>query len=581
MYLEGFGGNKLINFKQIIAKKISKLTNLDENELEIYIETPKDTKNGDYSFPCFRLAKELKKAPPVIANEIKEVIEKEIEQIKEIENVEVIGGYLNFFINKEILAEEVLKDVLKAQKYAKSEIGKGKNVVIDYSSPNIAKPFHIGHLRTTLIGNSLYRVYKYLGYNTTGINHLGDYGTQFGKMIEAYKMWGIEYNLEEDPINKMMDMYVRINSLCKEDEEILERCRENFKLLESGDKYCVDLWNRFKDLSMVEFNKIYDILNVKFDSYNGEAFYADKTDEVIMTLEEKGKLTESEGARIVDLEDVGINTPCLIQKANGSSIYATRDLAAIMYRAKTYDFDKCLYVVAYEQNLHFKQIFEVAKYLVDEKYAKGLEHVSYGMVSLPTGKMSTRLGNVVKIEDLINGTIEKAQEIITEKNPELENKEEVAKKVGIGAIVFNTLSTATVKDQIFDWNTALNFQGETGPYIQYTYVRTRSVLEKVGYIPEFKDIKIENLLDEYSQEVLKLIYNFEDVLEQVTEKNEPSILSRYLIDLSKAYSSFYNENKIIVEDKEIQNARAYLTYAVGNVLKQGAELLGIEMPEKM
>ena len=581
MYLEGFGGNKLINFKQIIAKKISKLTNLDENELEIYIETPKDTKNGDYSFPCFRLAKELKKAPPVIANEIKEVIEKEIEQIKEIENVEVIGGYLNFFINKEILAEEVLKDVLKAQKYAKSEIGKGKNVVIDYSSPNIAKPFHIGHLRTTLIGNSLYRVYKYLGYNTTGINHLGDYGTQFGKMIEAYKMWGTEYNLEEDPINKMMDMYVRINSLCKEDEEILERCRENFKLLESGDKYCVDLWNRFKDLSMVEFNKIYDILNVKFDSYNGEAFYADKTDEVIMTLEEKGKLTESEGARIVDLEDVGINTPCLIQKANGSSIYATRDLAAIMYRAKTYDFDKCLYVVAYEQNLHFKQIFEVAKYLVDEKYAKGLEHVSYGMVSLPTGKMSTRLGNVVKIEDLINGTIEKAQEIITEKNPELENKEEVAKKVGIGAIVFNTLSTATVKDQIFDWNTALNFQGETGPYIQYTYVRTRSVLEKVGYIPEFEDIKIENLLDEYSQEVLKLIYNFEDVLEQVTEKNEPSILSRYLIDLSKAYSSFYNENKIIVEDKEIQNARAYLTYAVGNVLKQGAELLGIEMPEKM
>ena len=581
MYLEGFGGNKLINFKQIIAKKISKLTNLDENELEIYIETPKDTKNGDYSFPCFRLAKELKKAPPVIANEIKEVIEKEIEQIKEIENVEVIGGYLNFFINKEILAEEVLKDVLKAQKYAKSEIGKGKNVVIDYSSPNIAKPFHIGHLRTTLIGNSLYRVYKYLGYNTTGINHLGDYGTQFGKMIEAYKMWGIEYNLEEDPINKMMDMYVRINSLCKEDEEILERCRENFKLLESGDKYCVDLWNRFKDLSMIEFNKIYDILNVKFDSYNGEAFYSDKTDEVIKTLEEKGKLTESEGARIVDLEDVGINTPCIIQKANGSSIYATRDLAAIMYRAKTYDFDKCLYVVAYEQNLHFKQIFEVAKYLVDEKYAKGLEHVSYGMVSLPTGKMSTRLGNVVKIEDLINGTIEKAQEIVAEKNADLENKKEVAQKVGIGAIVFNTLSTVAVKDQIFDWNTALNFQGETGPYIQYTYVRTRSVLEKSGSAPNFEDVKIGNLLDEYSLEILKLMYNFEDVLVQVTDKNEPSILSRYLIDLAKAYSSFYNENKIIVEDKEVQDARVYLTYAVGNVLKQGAELLGMQMPEKM
>ena len=569
------------NFKQIIANQIFKVTNIDEKELYIYIETPKDTKNGDYSFPCFRLAKELKKAPPIIANEIKEGIEKEIEQIHEIEKVEVIGGYLNFFINKEILAKEVLKEVSETQEYGKSEVGKGKNIVIDYSSPNIAKPFHIGHLRTTLIGNSLYKTYKYLGYNTTGINHLGDYGTQFGKMIEAYKMWGNEYNLEEDPINKMMDMYVRINNLCKEDEEVLEKCRENFRLLEAGDKYCVDLWNRFKDLSMIEFNKIYDVLNVKFDSYNGEAFYADKTDEVVKTLEEKGKLTESEGARIVDLEDVGINTPCLIQKANGSSIYATRDLAAIMYRAKTYDFDKCLYVVAYEQNLHFKQIFEVAKYLVDEKYAKGLEHVSYGMVSLPTGRMSTRLGNVVKIEDLINGTIEKAQEIIAEKNPDLENKEEVAKKVGIGAIVFNTLSTATVKDQIFDWNTALNFQGETGPYIQYTYVRTRSVLEKVGYTPKFEDIKIENLLDEHSLEILKLIYNFEDILVQVTEKNEPSILSRYLIDLAKAYSSFYNENKIIVNDKDIQNARVYLTYATGNILKQGAELLGIEMPEKM
>lgn len=569
------------NFRQIIAKLIHKVSNINEKKLETYIETPKDTKNGDYSFPCFKLAKELKKAPPVIANEIKEGIEKDIEEINEIEKVEVIGGYLNFFINKSILAQEVLKEVSKDEEYGKSELGKGKNIVIDYSSPNIAKPFHIGHLRTTLIGNSLYRTYKYLGYNTIGINHLGDYGTQFGKMIEAYKMWGNEYNLEENPINKMMDMYVRINNLCKEDEEVLEKCRENFRLLEAGDKYCVDLWNRFKDLSMIEFNKIYDILNVKFDSYNGEAFYADKTDEVIKILEEKGKLTESEGARIVDLEDVGISTPCIIQKANGSSIYATRDLAAIMYRAKTYDFDKCLYVVAYEQNLHFKQIFEVAKYLVDEKYAKGLEHVSYGMVSLPTGKMSTRLGNVVKIEDLINGTIEKAQEIILDKNPDLKNKEEVSKKVGIGAIIFNTLSTVTTKDQIFDWNTALNFQGETGPYIQYTYVRTRSVLEKAGYTPKFEDVKIDKLLDEYSLEVLKLIYNFEDTLIQVTEKNEPSILSRYLIDLAKAYSSFYNENKIIVDDEYIQNARIYLTYAVGKVLKQGAELLGIQMPEKM
>ena len=568
----------MINFKTEIAQTIAKAINLDKQELESYIEIPKDSNNGDYAFPCFRLAKELKKAPPVIASEIQEKIEID-EDI--IEKLEIAGGYLNFFVKKEILAKEVFDEIANKENYGQSTIGTGKNIVIDYSAPNIAKPFHIGHLRTTLIGNALYRVYKYLGYNTTGINHLGDYGTQFGKMIEAYKMWGEEYNFEEDTINKMMDMYVRINALCKEDGQVLEKCRENFRLLESGDKYCVDLWNRFKDLSMIEFNKIYDMLDIKFDSYKGEAFYADKVQEVVDTLEQKGKLTDSEGAKIVDLEYAGIFTPCIIQKANGSSIYATRDLAAIMYRAKTYDFDKCLYVVAYEQNLHFKQIFEVAKYLVDEKYARGLEHVSYGMVNLPTGKMSTRLGNVVKIEDLINETISRAQEIIMEKNPELENREEVAKKVGLGAIIFNTLSTATIKDQIFDWNTALNFQGETGPYIQYTYVRTRSVLDKVEKLPEINEINVEKLLDEYSQNVIKLLYNFEDILIQVTSKEEPSILSRYLIELSKAFSSFYNENKIITEDKTVQNARVYLTYAVGKVLKAGANLLGIQMPDKM
>ena len=568
----------MIQFKNEIAKEISKATEIEQSEIEGYIEIPKDQNNGDYAFPCFRLAKTLKKAPQAIAEEIKEKIEIDNNVI---EKIEVLGGYINFYINKKVLAKEVLEEIADKEEYGKAEIGKGKNIVIDYSSPNIAKPFHIGHLRTTLIGNSLYRIYKYLGYNTTGVNHLGDYGTQFGKMIEAYKMWGQEYDLTVDPINKLMDMYVRINELCKEDENVLERCRENFRLLEAGDKYCTDLWNKFKDVSMVEFNKIYDVLNVKFDSYNGEAFYADKTDEVIQKLEEKGVLTDSEGAKIVDLTDVGIKTPCLIQKANGSSIYATRDLAAIMYRAKTYDFDKCLYVVAYEQNLHFKQIFAVARYLVDEKYVKGLEHVSYGMVALPTGKMSTRLGNVVKIEDLINGTIEKAEEIIAEKNPDLEEKEEVAKKVGIGAIVYNTLSTANIKDQIFDWNTALNFQGETGPYIQYTYVRTQSVLSKLEEMPKFEDINIEKLQDEYSINVLKTIYNFEDILTQVTNKEEPSILARYLIDLAKAFSNFYNENKIIGEEKELQNARIYLTSAVGKVLKIGGYLLGMEMPTKM
>ena len=568
----------MVNFKNKIAKYIANAINMLENEIESFIETPKDKNNGDYAFPCFRLAKALKKAPPIIAEEIKQKIQ--IDE-KYISKVEIAGGYLNFYINKELQVEELLKAFSNNEEFGKSDFGKGKNIIVEYSSPNIAKPFHIGHLRTTLIGNCLYRVYKYLGYNTTGINHLGDYGTQFGKMIEAYKMWGEEYDLTVDPINKMMDMYVRINDLCKKDEAVLERCRENFKLLENGDKNCTSLWEKFKELSLKEFSKIYDLLNIKFDSYAGESFYQDKMDEVIDILEAKGRITESNGAKIVDLEDRGISTPCMIQKSDGSTIYATRDLAAILYRARTYDFDKCLYVVAYEQNLHFKQIFEVAKDLVDEKYVKGLEHVSFGMVSLPTGKMSTRLGNVVKIEELIYETINKAKEIIEEKNPSLPDKDGVAKKVGVGAIVFNTLASTNIKDQVFDWNVALNFQGETGPYIQYTYVRTKSVLEKVGEIPELKSIKAETLMDEYSLNLIDLLYNFEDILKQVTFKNEPGILARYLIDVAKNYSIFYNENKIINEDKDLQNARVYLTNCVSKVLKQGAYLLGIEMPEKM
>lgn len=572
----------MINFKQIIAKQISKATEINEEELETYIETPKDTKNGDYSFPCFRLAKELKKAPPVIANEIKEKLEQELKENNEIEKIEVVGGYLNFFVNKSILAQEVLEEVSKSEEYGKTEMGKEKNIVIDYSAPNIAKPFHIGHLRSTVIGGALYNIYKYLGYNVTGVNHLGDYGTQFGKLIEGYKLWGEEYNIEEDPINELTKIYIRINEACKQDEQILENCRNNFKKLEDGDPYCVEIWKKFRELSLKEFQKVYDLLGSKFDSWNGESFYSDKMPEIIDILNKSGKLVESQGAKIIDLEDKGINTPCIIEKTNGSTTYATRDLAAIMYRARTYDFDKALYVTSYEQTLHFKQVFEVAKLLgLDEKYTKGLEHVSFGMVLLPTGKMSTREGNVVKLEELLNEAISRAKEIIEQKNPELENKEEVAKKVGIGAVIFNDLSGARIKDEIFDWDTILNFQGETGPYIQYTYVRTKSVLEKAGYMPKFEDVKIENLLDEYSLEILKLIYNFEDTLIQVTEKNEPSILSRYLIDLAKAYSSFYNENKIIVDDKDVQNARVYLTYATGKVLKQGAELLGIEMPEKM
>lgn len=576
----------MLNFKKEIAKFIANAVKLNENELESYIEVPKDSTNGDYAFPCFRLAKELKKSPVIIANDIKEkiVLDESI-----IEKVEVVSGYLNFYVNKQKMASEVIGEMLKNEDYGKSNVGNGKNIVIDYSAPNIAKPFHIGHLRSTVIGGALYKIYKYLGYNTIGINHLGDYGTQFGKMIEGYKLWKDEYNLEKNPIDQMMDIYIRINNLCKEDEKVLENCRNNFKKLEDGDPYCVELWEKFKQLSLKEFQRVYELLDSKFDSWNGEAFYSDKMQEVIDILEKTGKLEESQGAKIINLEDKGINTPIIIKKSNDSTTYATRDLAAILYRSRTYDFDKALYVVSYEQNLHFKQVFETAKLLgIDEKYTKGLEHVSFGMVLLPTGKMSTREGTVVKLEDLLDEAIQRAKTVIETKNPELENKDEVAKKVGIGAVIFNDLSNSRIKDEIFDWNTILNFQGETGPYIQYTYVRTKSIIEKSGNKFEeiqnsdiFRNIKLEYLQDEEAQNILKLIYNFEEILKQVTEKNEPSILSRYLIDVAKAYSSYYNNNKIIVEDTDIKNARIFITYATGKILEIGASLLGIKMPDKM
>ena len=491
-------------------------------------------------------------------------------------------GYLNFFINPKALVQEVLNEINKFKgNYGSSYIGQNQNIIVEYSSPNIAKPFHIGHLRNTIIGNCLYRVYKFLGYHVTGINHLGDYGTQFGKLIEGYKRWGDEYNIEQDPINELMKIYIRINDACKEDEDVLEACRENFRLLEEGDDYCVELWNWFKEESLKEFQRIYDLLDVQFDSMNGEAFYTDKMDEIEKILD-KAKVTKiSEGAKIVDLEDKGLGV-CMIRKSNGSTIYATRDLAAIKYRAETYDFDKCLYVVAYEQALHFKQVFEVAKYLgIPEKCVNGLEHVQYGMTRLTTGKMSTREGTAIKVQDLLDEAIARTTKIIEEKNPDMEDKQENAKRIGLGAVVFNNLSNTIIKDQVFDWDNVLSFQGDTGPYIQYVYVRTKGVLENVGDIPNFENVDINCLLDESSVDVVTTLYKFGDVLKLVTEKNEPSILAHYLLELAQKYTAFYNENKVMVEDQKLKDARAYLTLCVQTVIKTGCHLLGMEMPSKM
>lgn len=562
----------MIHYKTEIAKLLQTIQPMKWEEM---LEIPKETSMGDYALPCFKLAKEFRKAPAQIAEEIQSKLNIEGTFLQK---VDVVGGYINFTIKPESYAQTVLTEIQqKKETYGTSTIGNGKNIVIDYSAPNIAKPFHIGHLRSTVIGNSLYRMYQFLGYHVVGVNHIGDYGTQFGKLIEAYKRWGSEYNLEEKPIDALMNLYVRINEACKQDETILQACRDNFKKLEEGDPYCKSLWETFRQVSLKEFQRVYDLLDITFDSWNGEAFYSDKMPEVIEILEKTGKLKESEGAKIIELgEDM---PPLLVKKSNDSTTYATRDLAAILYRARTYDFDKALYLTSYEQNLHFKQVFEVAKLLgLDEKYTNGLEFVPFGMVLLKTGRMSTREGNVIQLDALLEEAIQKAKQIIEEKNPNLENKEEVAQKVGVGAVIFNDLSASRIKDEIFDWDTMLNFNGETGPYIQYIYVRTKSILEKAT-LEENIDYTV--LTDEASVQVLKTLYRYQETVMQAVEKNEPSIVARYLIELAQNFSSFYTQNRIIGEEKNIEAARLYLTYATNIVLHSGATLLGMKMPSKM
>lgn len=560
-----------------IKKELSIL--LDEKvNINTYdlIKEIKEKDKGDYTFPCFILAKELHKAPNVIADELKESISSPL-----VEKIESVNGYLNFYINKEFLTKLVFEEYERTKDSFGKEESNGKTVCVEYSSPNIAKPFHIGHMRTTLIGHALYNIYKYLGYNTIGINHLGDYGTQFGKLIEGYKLWGDEYDLSVDPIDKLVEIYVRINQEC-ENPEVLERCRNNFKLLEEGDAYCTSLWKKFRELSLDEFNETYKKLGIEFDSIKGEASYVSDKENIINILEKNNKLEISQGAKIVNLEEDGINTPCIIEKSDGSSIYATRDLAAIMYRAKTYDYDKSIYVTGYEQELHFKQVFAVAKYLdLDSKYVNGLEHVSYGMYRLKEGKMSTRKGNFIKLEDIIKDAITKAKDKILEKNPDLEDIDEVAKKVGLGAIIFGDLYNSRIKDEVFDIDEMLEFQGETCPYIQYMYVRINSILRKLDNEVLINDVKYDKLHDDLSYDLIKQIYNFNNILKEVIDKNEPYILSRYLIKLAGTYSEYYNTYKILSDDIDERNSRVYLISIVMNVLKTGCNLLGIEMPEKM
>lgn len=569
----------MIDFKENIAQKISEVTNIDKEELKTYIEIPPNSDLGDYAFPCFKLAKSLRKAPPVIASEIKEAIKLDDGSI---EKIEIVGGYLNIYINKASLAETVLKEVAQQQeKYGSSNIGMGKNVVIDYSAPNIAKPFHIGHLRSTVIGGALYKIYNFLGYNSVGINYLGDWGLQFGKVMAGYDMWKDEYDFSQSEIQAILKIYVRFCQEEKEKPELTELAREYFKRLEDGEEKEVETWKWIRRISLENYQKTYNLLNSKFDSYNGESYYNDKMDAVVDELREKGLLKESEGAQVVDLSEYDM-PPCIIITSAGTTIYATRDLASLKDRINKYDFDKAIYVVGNEQRLHFKQVFKVLELMGYPEYARKCEHVPFGLVVDKDGeKIGSRKGNSIFLEDILKEAIQKVEKIIDEKNPGLEDKEEVARKVGVGAIIFNDLSNSRIKDEIFDWDMLLNFQGETGPYIQYIYVRTRSLLEKAGYVPDLENINFSKLQEKEAVETLKLLYRFNEFVTLAADKNEPSIISRYLIDVAQNFSTFYNEHKIITEDKTVQDARLALTYAVGTVLKSGVTLLGMEMPNKM
>lgn len=565
-----------MDYKKHIAEKLASC-GIDKEEIEAAIAVPPDNKMGDYALPCFKFAKVMRKSPVAIAEELKNTFATD----DAISEVEAVNGYLNFKVNRTALVKETLEKIAEqGEAFGSSDMGNGKTICIDYSSVNIAKPFHIGHLSTTVIGGALYRIFKFLGYNTVGINHLGDYGTQFGKLIYAYKHWGSEEAVKEGGVKELTRLYVRYHKESENDPSMDDEARSYFKLIENGDEECVKLFNLFKEITLKEVEKIYDELDIKFDSYAGESFYNDKMQPVIDELAEKGLLVESEGAKIVDLEKYGM-PPCIILRSDGASLYATRDLAAACYRKEHYDFDKCLYVVAYQQNLHFKQIFKVLE-LMGKPWAKDLVHVAYGMVSLLDDNgnqvaMSTRNGTVVLLEDVLKKCHEKCLEIIEQKNPDLEDKENVARQVGTGAVIFGALSNSKIKDIAFSYSKILNFDGETGPYVQYTAARIKSVLRKGGAIGKY-EIKNVNE-DEY--QLIALLSTFPDVVKAAAERLEPFFVTRYAIDVASAFNKFYFDCKIIGDDANETNFRLAISSATLTVLSSALTLLGIKVPERM
>lgn len=567
-----------MDYKKYIVERLN-VEGLSKDELYELIALPPNLEMGDYALPCFKLAKLMRKSPVVIAEELKNsIMSDEVTMSdKVLSEVSAINGYLNFKINKDAFVSATLDKILSEKDaFGSSAEGNGKTICLDYSSINIAKPFHIGHLSTTVLGGALYRIFNFLGYHTVGINHLGDYGTQFGKLISAYKRWGDKDTIEKGGIRALNELYVKFHQEAEEHPEYDDEARAYFKKIEEGDKDCLELFHWFKDLTLKDVQKIYDLLDIHFDSYAGESFYSDKMEPVVRELREKKLLIESRGAQVVDLEEYNM-PPCIILKSDGTSLYATRDMSAAMYRKEHYNFDKCLYVVAYQQNLHFKQFFKVLE-LMGKEWAKDLVHVAYGMVSLEEGTMSTRKGNVVFLEDVINKCIQKAYTIIDEKNPDLENKEDVAQKVGVGAVIFGALYNNKIKDIVFSYDKVLNFDGETSVYVQYTCARAKSVLQKGGVTKTYEIPTLSNP----EIELVKVLATFPDVVKSAAEKYEPSFIARFAVDVAQKFNRFYFDCKILsAEDEKTKDFRLTLTEATLQTLKNAFALFGIGIPDKM
>ncbi len=565
----------MIDFKKEITERLKKEVNMEINEILEMMEIPPNSQMGDFAFPCFKLAKVYRKAPHIIAKELSE----KIELGDLLEKVEGVGGYINFFINKKVFAESIIKEVInKKDMYGASDMGQGKKVIVEFSSPNIAKPFHIGHIRSTVIGNSIYKIHKFLGYDTVTINHLGDYGTQFGKLIVAFKNWGNEEEVEADPIPTLLKLYIRFHEEAETNPSLEDESRMWFKRLENKDEEALRLWQWFREVSLKEFGRVYGMLGISFDSYAGESFYSDKMPKALQNMEEKGLLQESKGAEIVDLEPYGLS-PALIRKSDGSTLYITRDITAAIYRKEHYDFYKNIYVVASQQNLHFQQWIKIVE-LMGYEWAKGCIHVPFGLVSLEEGTMSTRKGRVVFLEDVLKKAVQRTKEIIQQKNTNLENVEEVAQQVGIGAVIFQELSNNRIKDYVFSLDRTLNFDGETGPYVQYTHARACSILRKAEVeLDDNIDYSLLNSVD--AMDLVRSIQQFPKIVEEAGRKYEPSIVTRYIVDVAQAFNKFYHDTPIIVEDKNLQKSRISLVYAAKQTISNGLALLGVAAPEKM